>query len=187
MFINGNCVLDGPFANLNVAYFNDKYYPHCLERGFANDNGPGLFSGDAFHPGSVQQTLRQQDFFNFSKSLEYGAHNGLPGGVGGEFRAYSAPNGRSILAPNHKQALRLDKLIRFVDPVFYLHHTQLDRIWWQWQSANPSRLTEYNGPKAVGSASPASLQDVLIMLNLADDVLVAQIMDTESDLLCYTY
>jgi tyrosinase len=32
------------------------------------------------------------------------------------------------------------------DPLFYLHHTYLDKIWWQWQSQNLSfRLTEVSG------------------------------------------
>lgn len=32
------------------------------------------------------------------------------------------------------------------DPLFFLHHTNLDRLWWQWQSANlSSRLNEMGG------------------------------------------
>jgi tyrosinase len=33
------------------------------------------------------------------------------------------------------------------DPLFYLHHTWLDKIWWDWQKQNLSvRLTEMGGP-----------------------------------------
>lgn len=32
------------------------------------------------------------------------------------------------------------------DPIFYLHHTWLDRLFWQWQSLDlPARLTEMGG------------------------------------------
>jgi tyrosinase len=32
------------------------------------------------------------------------------------------------------------------DPVFWLHHTYLDKLWWQWQSLNlSSRLTDMSG------------------------------------------
>lgn len=32
------------------------------------------------------------------------------------------------------------------DPIFFLHHAYLDRVWWQWQQANlSSRLTDISG------------------------------------------
>ena len=32
-----------------------------------------------------------------------------------------------------------------LDPIFYLHHANLDRIWWNWQQMLPSRLYEISG------------------------------------------
>ena len=33
------------------------------------------------------------------------------------------------------------------DPIFWLHHTYLDKLWWEWQSMNlSSRLTDISGP-----------------------------------------
>ena len=79
-------------------------------------------------------------------------------------------------------------LIQFTDPVFFLHHTQLDRLCWRWQHADPQqRLTEYLGKAAQNSTESASLEDVLPMGNLAPDVQVSEIMATESELLCYRY
>jgi tyrosinase len=32
------------------------------------------------------------------------------------------------------------------DPIFYLHHTYLDKVWWGWQALNlPIRLSEISG------------------------------------------
>ena len=32
------------------------------------------------------------------------------------------------------------------DPIFFLHHTYLDKLWWDWQSKDlPHRLTEIGG------------------------------------------
>lgn len=32
------------------------------------------------------------------------------------------------------------------DPIFFLHHAYIDRVWWQWQQANlSSRLTDISG------------------------------------------
>lgn len=34
------------------------------------------------------------------------------------------------------------------DPVFFLHHANLDRLWWQWQQANlTARLADMSGSR----------------------------------------
>lgn len=43
------------------------------------------------------------------------------------------------------------------DPLFYLHHTNLDRLWWQWQAADlPARLEEMGGRNVPSNASLAT-------------------------------
>jgi len=40
------------------------------------------------------------------------------------------------------------------DPTFWLHHTYLDKLWWQWQSLNlSSRLTDISGQNTDPSMS----------------------------------
>ena len=79
-------------------------------------------------------------------------------------------------------------LIWFADPVFFLHHTKLDRLWWRWQRENQQqRLTEYLGNAAHNSTRSVLLEDTIPMGNLARDVQVSQVMNTESELLCYRY
>jgi tyrosinase len=34
------------------------------------------------------------------------------------------------------------------DPVFWMHHAEIDRIWWQWQQANPGQ-----NPPLAGAAA----------------------------------
>jgi len=86
----------------------------------------------------------------------------------------------------------------FLDPVFYLHHTQVDRLWWIWQQQDPAvRLYAYEGPgenvRIHGHKTEnvprtnASLEDVLSLGTLAKDLLVKDVMSTNSDLLCYGY
>ena len=72
-------------------------------------------------------------------------------------------------------------------PVFFLHHAQLDRLWWIWQKEDAERVIEYNGPKDGHSEMAASLDDMLSMLELAPDIPVRDMMSTESDTLCYVY
>ena len=80
---------------------------------------------------------------------------------------------------------------RPLDPVFFLHHTQLDRLWWIWQRAEPQniekRRREYLGKAAHNSKQHASLTDVIPMGGLAPDINVSDIMDTDSGPLCYRY
>lgn len=73
-----------------------------------------------------------------------------------------------------------------VDPIFFLHHAQLDRLWFLWQMKNPlKRLVEYSGMSTDNQA--ATLNDVVSVGGLAKDVQVSSIMDTEAGELCYAY
>jgi tyrosinase len=77
------------------------------------------------------------------------------------------------------------------DPIFFLHHTQIDRLWWLWQQQNPrNRTFAYNGFHNTddGSQGPAvTLNDVLPMGGLAADGIVRDYMDIKGGKLCYTY
>lgn len=78
------------------------------------------------------------------------------------------------------------------DPLFFLHHTQVDRLWWLWQQQNPSNRTmQYNGnhpSQPDGSpGAPVSLNDKLPMGGLGAQGVVRDYMDTKSAKLCYKY
>lgn len=73
------------------------------------------------------------------------------------------------------------------DPVFFLHHAQLDRLWWKWQHMTPGRLRQYNGETEANSSIAASLSDALHMGGLGLDATVGDIIETESEFLCYEY
>lgn len=41
----------------------------------------------------------------------------------------------------------LDGTLSPGDPVFYLHHSWLDKLWWDWQNLDiENRLTDMGGP-----------------------------------------
>ena len=70
--------------------------------------------------------------------------------------------------------------------MFFLHHTMVDKIWWQWQHDDfANRKLAYEGTRNDNVA--ASLDDLMPMLGLADDKAVRDYMDTEGGPLCYTY
>ena len=72
------------------------------------------------------------------------------------------------------------------DPIFFLHHAMVDKVWWQWQQRDPQNRTfAYKGLRNDGRN--ATLDDVLPMLGLAPDAVVRNYMDTKGGTLCYTY
>ena len=75
------------------------------------------------------------------------------------------------------------------DPIFFLHHGQIDRLWTLWQQKDLAvRGTAFGGPKTQGSASmDARLEDVMPFLGLTADIKVEEVMSTRSALLCYEY
>ena len=77
----------------------------------------------------------------------------------------------------------------FTDPLFFLHHTQLDRLWWKWQQVDvKNRLRDYSGRAVFNSTEGrAGLDDVLWFGDLGPSVKVSDIMDTRGGLLCYMY
>jgi len=82
------------------------------------------------------------------------------------------------------------------DPMFYLHHTSIDHEWWKWQNVDPeARLKDATGPTIANSppfgnrtSGPNITLDFEIGLNeLEPKVPLRRVMNTQGDLLCYTY
>lgn len=165
VIVGGHCVTNGPFANSTIPYLDDEYHPHCLSRGF--ESGPELRgNGSWFSPSALERLLHMEDYESFNLGLEHGPHIAIPRSVRGDFSLLTAPS----------------------DPVFFLHHTQLDRIWWKWQQMDSSRhFQQYTGKAKHNSTESASLDDILPLDGLARAAKVSEIISTESGLLCYRY
>jgi tyrosinase len=81
-------------------------------------------------------------FGGTSGNLENNPHNLVHGDVGG-----NAPD-------NLTYGLMADPGIAALDPIFYLHHSNIDRMWAAWNAignSNPSDPNWLNGPAAVGA------------------------------------
>jgi tyrosinase len=159
----GSCIRDGPFSMYEVRVLGEENKPHCLSRGFGRFFG-GDFVGPTVSPAAMRGVLQANDYFDFLTQLEGSADNDIPLGMGGDWVPASAPN----------------------DPLFFLHHVQVDRLWWMWQQGGQgSRVMQYTGPKDDADSTP-SLDDVLPP-PLGDGTKIRDIMSTEGDLLCYRY
>ncbi|KAM0268960.1 hypothetical protein ACHAPA_004560 [Fusarium lateritium] len=175
----GYCVMDGPFANAtrhwqsksNGHGFEILRNPHCLSRGFQSGEKK-LKLEDRVTIAAINSVLTIPAYEEFVDALEVQAHNSTPQFVQGDFYGLTAPN----------------------DPVFYLHHAQVDRLWWLWQQQDAkTRTNNYQGPvknirvHANESLTGSSLEDVISLGNLSKPVRVRDAMTTESQVLCYRY
>jgi tyrosinase len=80
-------------------------------------------------------------FGGTSGNLERNPHNPVHGFVGG-----NAPD-------NPTWGLMADPGIAGLDPIFYLHHSNIDRMWAAWNAngnSNPTDANWLNGPAAIG-------------------------------------
>ena len=138
------CVYDGSFTNWQC------YYPetHCLQRRF--NNGTRI---SPFYPISVmnQLVLSQKTFEEFWQSLEPVPHNQVHQNIGGDMPNYWSVN----------------------DPLFFLHHSFVDKIYADWQKQDPGpRQRDFVG----------SLSETLPPYAFT----VADVMDHRGQL-CYDY
>ncbi|KAK5988388.1 Tyrosinase ustQ [Cladobotryum mycophilum] len=175
----GHCVRDGPFGNTTRVWqskpnghgYDAWNHPHCLSRGFQSGATKEKLQ-NLVKPEKVNTILKHNTYRDFFMQLEKNSHDAIPQFIRGDFIIFTAPN----------------------DPVFYLHHTQLDRLWWTWQERNPaSRMSDFQGPKentkfseaAINSTS--SLEDWMKFGDFGKPLKVKQVMSTKSKDLCYEY
>ena len=185
------CVTSGPFGSLQVMNGLDAPVPHCLSRRFFHYETQkfGKLSGLHLAPEMISELQTSENYDDLRNSTEYMVHNGIHFGVGGDFERWSSANGKikrpkTACAPAVSLA---DKEIHNLDPIFYLHHAQIDRLWWMWQKKWPQRQYEYYGKIEKEIDRPASLQDILSFGGLGSNVTVEDGMLTENGQLCYTY
>ncbi|RDL40017.1 uncharacterized protein BP5553_04357 [Venustampulla echinocandica] len=161
------CVTDGPFTGLTLAYYNTEVRPHCLMRDFQPahpEAGLQDMIGFQFTPEIVAEVSAYPDFSSFHGALESRPHAVVHAGVSGDMGPATSPN----------------------DPIFFLHHTMVDRIWWLWQQQNPSvRTNDFSGTEYAGVA--ATLDDLMPMMGIATDRKVGDFMSTSTTDLCYKY
>jgi len=135
-----------------------------LQRSWSDGNSIGKLS-------SVDEIAsiisRQKQYDGFRLKLEAVPHGPVHVNIGGDMGVMYSPN----------------------DPVFFLHHSKIDKIWWDWQKVygfgksyggQQTKFLGANGDR--GELQPATLQDKLYPY---EDWVVDDMFTTEP--LCYTY
>ncbi|KAI9503895.1 hypothetical protein GGI25_000791 [Coemansia spiralis] len=148
-----NCVTDGLASNWNLIYPEN----HCLKRQYS-----GSGSIPAWHsPEFITSVLQvSKTYADLRAGIENSIHGAVHLGLGGDMDTMYSP----------------------MDPVFWLHHANCDRLWAQWQAISPNdRTYMYDGTDSSGKT--VSLDDTI----LASDVPVVSVMRLGYGDMCYTY
>ncbi|KAH6561184.1 hypothetical protein BASA60_011553 [Batrachochytrium salamandrivorans] len=157
-----NCIVTGPFAGIKSPY----PAPHCVRRKFLLSNSMFAYT---YTPRAIRGLIREfKTFGRFHTQLERNPHSGVHFGVGGEMD---------------------DATISAGDPVFFLHHANIDRLWAIWQEQDPNNMNDFSGPRRPSSPfNHATLEDHVFMLGLSGDLRVKDVMSTTSGgRFCYKY
>jgi len=86
------------------------------------------------------------------------------------------------------------------DPMFFLHHAMIDRLWAQWQLVAPQNALSFTGGSVPARETYAiyqtfpnggppflNFESVLPSDGLWENVTAFDVMDTRNEILCYTY
>ncbi|ORX93111.1 Di-copper centre-containing protein [Basidiobolus meristosporus CBS 931.73] len=150
---NNSCVSTGPFRNWEVQI----PFRHCLQRRF--NRGGGRIS-PFYSPEALAAIVRNsKNYADLADQIESPPHGTVHVGVGGDMSRAHSSN----------------------DPLFWLHHAFVDKIWADWQAMNPSKAYSYGGINVHGEE--AQLDDVMNPFNTQ----VYTAMSTTSNGFCYRY
>lgn len=165
----GDCVMEGPMAGMNFRYFKDRIDPHCLFRTF--DYSQNRLSGGKYSSSAIDEILKKPDISSFTKSLN-SVHASVHEGLGGDMEGFSAPNGE-LHFPMY--SLKLSSTL--LDPIFFLHHAQVDRLWWQWQQSHMH----------TNVSRDFALDIPLAMAGFVKDITSSEALDSNKPPFCYRY
>ena len=166
-------------------FYDGEVEPHCLSRGFpAEEELKEL--GQLIRPEAVDELMHEKEYESFAGQLEKRAHKFLSHSVRGDLSRFTGPNGKFL--PSLPNMLRCSQVDNHPDPVFFLHHVNLDRLWSEWQLIDPrNRITAYSGRANNNSDAAATLTDPLDLGGLSRNLQIVDVMDTTGGQYCYKY
>ncbi|KAI8805516.1 hypothetical protein BJ742DRAFT_712219 [Cladochytrium replicatum] len=144
----GGCVTEGTFGGTIVTFKNGgSTYSQCFKRNWnQGDSIEALVPSEA-----VMGLLDDPNFSTVSSRIENGPHAKVHVHIGGD----------------------MNTMYSTADPVFFLHHAYIDRLWWYWQTACPAWANNFAASTS-HQLTPYSER-------------VSNVMSTLDGPFCYTY
>ncbi|KAJ2924908.1 hypothetical protein H1R20_g12172, partial [Candolleomyces eurysporus] len=179
----GFIVDNGAFAN----YRPNLPLPHYLVRNFTADavynpdNKYGVGLSDTFNQTARDRVMSATSFWQFETMIDgldepqfRSFHNSLHFTFGGDAQSFNWLEGTPWFG---------SQVFGANDPLFYLHHGNVDHVWWEWQ--NKKKAYQYDFQGAEGT--PDSICDYLPLNKLGPDIPIGLALKTEWYPQCYTY
>ncbi|KAH9907265.1 Di-copper centre-containing protein [Xylariomycetidae sp. FL2044] len=189
----GGCVTSGPFANytVNLGPIDNTlaeagivnvdstfdWNPRCMKR----DVNSWVSSRWSTEQNTTDLIVQNLDIESFQDVMQGNATNGDYGVHGAGHYTYTGdPAGDVYISP--------------ADPMFFLHHAQIDRTWWIWQNQDPAERTSAIAGTITMDNDPPSrdgtLEDMLAVGLNGDQLQMALAMSTVGTTggpFCYVY
>ncbi|KAI8871164.1 Di-copper centre-containing protein, partial [Ramicandelaber brevisporus] len=113
------CIASGPFQGITRA-MGVQGSPHCLSRAFNSGNTiDGIY--DWMYMLNLVRYSR--NFNDLWRGVENGPHSAVHYGIGGDMATMQSSN----------------------DPLFFMHHGFVDKLWDDWQRNNPNHMFDFGG------------------------------------------
>jgi len=173
----GSCITGGAFAadQVNLGYgYSVSSNPHCISRNIQID----LANESLGWTKNILPLVAHTDYWSMAQEWDTssvgapaGPHGAGHKGVGGEmWNIWSSPN----------------------DPLFFMHHAQIDHIFWYWQTQKASNKNLIGGPIFANGTGTVTGDYVLEMTPfVAPSMKISTVLDTINQngqgVLCYTY
>ncbi|KAI3544086.1 hypothetical protein CSPX01_05841 [Colletotrichum filicis] len=190
----GGCVNSGPFKNMTVnlgpaaldlpggiseANPNGPltYNPRCLKRDLTTEVNLLFANVTAV----LSNILQPQNVYDFQMQMQGVPGSGNIGIHGGGHYSLGGDPGRDVFTSPG-------------DPVFYLHHSMIDRVWWMWQMLSP-QVRQYGATALSGTntfldqppSANTTMDDVLQYGWVGESLKIRDAMSTVAGPFCYVY
>ncbi|KAE8153500.1 hypothetical protein BDV25DRAFT_168743 [Aspergillus avenaceus] len=185
----GGCIYQGPFSNYSIDMgpintpgltpvdYDFAYNPHCVTR----DLLPSITSISLAFRNTTDLILSYDTIEWFQAVMQKDPRYPLPHVPHGVHRAGHVGTGRVMADVAGSPG----------DPVFWIHHAQIDRVWTIWQGLDPeTRRNAIWGTHTIWNDPPSpemSLDEMLGYFFVGEDVMFGDVMDTLSGPFCYYY
>ncbi|KAJ2996118.1 hypothetical protein HDV02_000171 [Globomyces sp. JEL0801] len=170
--------ITGNLQGLMGNYLPDPKVASCVKRDWlmASKAEGGPLLGAFYSPQQISTILKNKNYNSFRIALENGPHNNFHMAIGGISIVNELMIGDMYdpdTSPN--------------DPIFFMHHANIDRLWAVWQSQNPSvAFTYFGNTNRDSDVQDAKTSDIMYFHGMIADKTVGSAIDLSSRCIEYS-
>ncbi|KUJ14273.1 Di-copper centre-containing protein [Mollisia scopiformis] len=177
---------------------NFTLVPYSADAGSSFFPDPDIDANATFTPAKINALIANYtgDFKGFQKYMEgfEGPHGSVHEILGGDLAGYCPEDANEACFDDEPSPT-----FSANEPMFWMHHAMVDRVWWLWQNHHPNNTYAFEGGSVQnftdydqfpnGGPPWLSMDSILPTdgILMPAETTLEDIWITEGDLLCYTY